>query len=77
MTEHQPASEEDVDLASSRGLIDWYSPGESRSVQVGDVRVIVRFVGRKGRRARIAILSEHQLLDESRPTADPQTNHVR
>jgi hypothetical protein len=35
--------------------IDWYHPGRSRTVDVGDVQVTVRFVGRKGRRARIAI----------------------
>lgn len=35
--------------------IDWYSEGESRTVEVGGVRVTVRFIGRKGRRGRIAI----------------------
>ena len=35
--------------------IDWYSEGESRVVEVGGVRVTVRFVGRKGRQGRIAI----------------------
>jgi hypothetical protein len=35
--------------------IDWYSEGESRVVEVDGVRVTVRLVGRKGRRARIAI----------------------
>ena len=35
--------------------IDWYHPGESRVVNVGGVQVTVRFVGRKGRRGRIAI----------------------
>ncbi len=37
--------------------IDWYSQGESRSVEVGGVRVTVRFVGRNGRRSRIAIIA--------------------
>ena len=36
--------------------IDWYSEGESRVVEVGDVRIEVRFVGRKGRQGRIAIV---------------------
>ncbi len=35
--------------------IDWYAEGESRIVDVGGVRVTVRFVGRKGRRGRILI----------------------
>ena len=35
--------------------IDWYAEGEAREVAVAGVCVIVRFVGRKGRRARIAI----------------------
>jgi hypothetical protein len=35
--------------------IDWYAEGESRVVQIGDVRIEVRMVGRGGRRARIAI----------------------
>lgn len=35
--------------------IDWYSEGEARIVQVGESRIEVRFVGRKGRRGRIAI----------------------
>ena len=35
--------------------IDWYSEGESRTVAVDGIRLVVRFVGRKGRRARIAI----------------------
>ena len=35
--------------------IDWYVEGEERVVEVDGVRVSVRFVGRKGRRGRIAI----------------------
>ena len=35
--------------------IDWYHEGQSRTVVVGDVNVTVRFVGRDGRRARVAI----------------------
>lgn len=35
--------------------IDWYSEGEERIVEAGGIRVVVRFVGRKGRRGRIAI----------------------
>jgi hypothetical protein len=35
--------------------LDWYSEGETRVVEIDGVRVTVRFVGRKGRRGRIAI----------------------
>jgi hypothetical protein len=35
--------------------IDWYHEGQSRIVDVDGIRVTVRFIGRKGRRARIAI----------------------
>jgi hypothetical protein len=36
-------------------VIDWYSEGQSRVVEVAGVRITVRFVGRRGRRGRIAI----------------------
>jgi len=53
----------DQDAASNRThvpaavsqSIDWYAEGEERIVEAGGIRVVVRFVGRKGRRARIAI----------------------
>jgi hypothetical protein len=35
--------------------IDWYHPGQSRTLDVGGMQITVRFVGRKGRRGRIAI----------------------
>jgi len=35
--------------------IDWYSEGQTRVVEVGGVRIAIRFVGRNGRRGRIAI----------------------
>jgi len=35
--------------------IEWYAEGQSRVVEFDGVRVTVRLVGRKGRRARIAI----------------------
>ena len=43
--------------------IDWYAPGESRSFVVDGVRVEVRFVGRKGRRGRIAVVGPAGLTD--------------
>lgn len=35
--------------------IEWYSEGDTRIVEVDGVRIAIRFVGRRGRRARIAI----------------------
>ena len=35
--------------------IDWYAEGQVRVVEVDGIQVTVRFVGRKGRRARIVI----------------------
>jgi len=35
--------------------IDWYSEGETRIVDVDGVQIAVRFIGRQGRRGRIAI----------------------
>lgn len=34
---------------------DWYAEGEVRTIEIGGIEVVVKFVGRKGRRARIAI----------------------
>ena len=34
---------------------DWYAEGESCVVETGEVRIEIRFVGRKGRKGRIAI----------------------
>ena len=51
-----PASSgRDCDRAPTSQSIDWYAEGHARDVEVAGVRVTVRFVGRKGRRARIAI----------------------
>jgi hypothetical protein len=41
--------------AETSRCIDWYAEGQSRVVEIGDVQVIVRCLGRKGRRARISI----------------------
>ncbi len=35
--------------------IDWYSEGESRVVEIEGVRVMIHYIGRKGRQSRIAI----------------------
>ena len=44
-------------LSANSQSIDWYSEGQIREVEVGGVQITVRFVGRKGRRARIAIIA--------------------
>ena len=41
--------------AVSSQCIDWYAEGEERIVEADGIRVVVRFVGRSGRRGRIAI----------------------
>lgn len=35
--------------------IDWYAEGEERIVVADEIQVAIRFVGRKGRKCRIAI----------------------
>ena len=54
VTTQQEAPDNPVRTGVSQSY-DWYSEGESRSVQVDGVRVEVRYVARKGRRARISI----------------------
>lgn len=44
----------DVPMATCRS-VDWYSEGESHIVRCYDVQIVVRYVGRKGRRGRILI----------------------
>jgi hypothetical protein len=34
---------------------DWYSEGQGRVVRIGSLRIVVTFLGRKGRRARVKI----------------------
>ena len=41
--------------ARSCQSIEWYAEGQTRIVDVDGVRIAIRFVGRRGRRARIAI----------------------
>ena len=35
--------------------VEWYAEGQSRVVEIDGVRVTIRFISRRGRRARIAI----------------------
>jgi hypothetical protein len=46
-------------------LIDWLSQGESCTLRIGSTSVVVRFIERKGRRARIAVTASQQGLRES------------
>ena len=48
-------AERDTSRASTCSSIEWFGEGQVRVVEVGGVRVTIRFVGRRGRRARIAI----------------------
>jgi hypothetical protein len=41
--------------ATTSQCIDWYAEGQERTVDVGGIQVSVRYVGRNGRRGRIAI----------------------
>jgi hypothetical protein len=42
-------------LPNSCRCVDWYSEGEARVVECSGVQVVIRYVGRKGRRGRIVI----------------------
>ena len=37
--------------------IEWYSEGQARIVDVGGIEITIRYVARKGRRSRIAIVA--------------------
>ncbi len=48
-------AQNDREEAKTCQSIDWYSEGEARTVEVHGQRIEVRLIGRRGRRARIAI----------------------
>ncbi len=52
---HEDVASDGHRVANSSESINWYSQGQSTSVEVNGVQVAIRFVCRKGRRARIAI----------------------
>ena len=52
-----PSSTRAAAEAGRSQCIDWYHEGQTRLVEANGVRIEVRFVGRKGRRARIAIVA--------------------
>lgn len=45
--------------------IDWFAEGESRTVDVDGIQVVVKYIGRKGRRARISITAPMGAVFES------------
>jgi hypothetical protein len=62
MQNDQPQNEESesqlllpVGAGLASQIVNWYHPGQSRIVDIAGVQITVRFVGRKGRRGRIAI----------------------
>jgi hypothetical protein len=58
MTDESGAQREPQIVASQGPCcqsIEWYAEGELRLVEVDGIQVAVRYVGRKGRRGRIAI----------------------
>ena len=48
-------TKKDVQRPATCQCIDWYAEGQSRAVDVGGIRIVIRFVGRRGRRGRICI----------------------
>ena len=61
----QTAENQIVEYIEPVELVDWLSQGESCSLQIGGTRVEVRFIGRKGRRARISMSACPNALHES------------
>jgi hypothetical protein len=55
MNEKVKVQEQHLTEPTTSRLIDWFSEGETCVVEVDNVRVMVRFVGRRGRRGRIVI----------------------
>ena len=53
--DHAAMSNQTRMVAQTSQSIEWYAEGEERIVDAGGIRIVVRFVGRKGRRGRIAI----------------------
>ena len=56
--------------AETSQSIEWYHEGQARVVELRGFQVIIRFVGRKGRRARIAITAPPGVAFRSVELAD-------
>jgi hypothetical protein len=75
MNENVTGGEQTRADAPTSTCIDWYSEGETRVVEVDGVRVVVRFVARKGRRGRIVIEAPAGALFKStEPVEDSRGN---
>jgi hypothetical protein len=55
MEKNVTADKQTLAEAPTSTCIDWFSEGESKQVDFNGVTVVVRFIGRKGRRGRIVI----------------------
>ena len=55
--------------AEASQCIDWYHEGEERIVEVDGIRMVIRFVRRKGRRGRIAITAPPGAVFQTRDWA--------
>lgn len=53
----EPASNPQFPESDNSQCIEWYHEGQSRTVETNGVRIEIRFIGGKGRRARIAIVA--------------------
>jgi hypothetical protein len=56
--------------------VEWYYQGEERIVDVGGIRIAVRFVARKGRRARIAITAPPGAAFRTRDRNKPSGHQI-
>ena len=69
------ADNRELPSATVSQCIDWYAEGQERIVEAGGIRIAIRFVGRKGRRGRIAITAPagatFQALDRSENVRSP------
>lgn len=42
---------------STSATIDWYAEGDAREIDIGGVTILVQYLGRKARRARIKLVA--------------------
>jgi hypothetical protein len=71
-----PCNQIHVPVETSRS-IEWYAEGEERVVEAGGMQITIRFVGRRGRRARIAITAPPgtAFLSSDRKGTAPLSDH--
>ena len=67
----------DINPPTTSQSVDWYSEGESRTVEFDGSSVTVRFIGRRGRRGRIAISAPPgAAFREGRQAEDVPNGHL-